>query len=48
MYYGDKKLAGILMENNPYKGNQFVLIGVGVNFQLVDKHEIDASWVDLI
>ena len=35
------------MENNSYKGNQFVLIGVGVNFQLVDKHEIETSWVDL-
>lgn len=47
VYFGDKKLAGILMENNSYKGNQFVLIGVGVNFQLVDKHEIETSWVDL-
>lgn len=47
IYYGDKKLAGILMENNHYKKNQLVLIGVGINYQLVEKHEIDAPWIDL-
>ena len=47
IYYGDKKLAGILMENTHYKSNQLVLIGVGINYQLVDTNEIDALWVDL-
>ena len=47
IYYGDKKLAGILMENTHYKSNQLVLVGVGVNFQLVDTNEIDEPWVDL-
>ena len=47
IYFADKKLAGILMENNAYKGKQYVLIGVGVNFKLLDKIEIDAPWTDL-
>ena len=47
IYYGDKKLAGILMENTHYKSNQLVLIGVGINYQLVDTNEIDEPWVDL-
>ena len=47
IYYGDKKLAGILMENTHYKSNQLVLIGVGINYKLVDTNEIDALWVDL-
>ena len=47
IYYGDKKLAGILMENTHYKSNQLVLVGVGINYQLVDTNEIDALWVDL-
>jgi len=47
IYFADKKLAGILMENNVYKGKQYVLIGVGVNFKLLDKIEIDAPWTDL-
>ena len=47
IYHSGEKLAGILIENNIYKGNQLVLIGVGVNFQLVDKHDIETSWVDL-
>ena len=47
IYYGDKKLAGILMENTHYKSNQMVLVGVGINYQLVDTNEIDEPWVDL-
>ena len=47
IYYGDKKLAGILMENTHYKSNQLVLVGVGINYQLDDTNEIDALWVDL-
>ena len=47
IYYGDKKLAGILMENTHYKSNQLVLVGVGINYQLVDTNEIDELWVDL-
>ncbi|WP_435189334.1 biotin--[acetyl-CoA-carboxylase] ligase [Pseudothioglobus sp. nBUS_23] len=47
IYYEDKKLAGILMENNIHNGKQYVLIGVGVNFKLSNKIVIDAPWVDL-
>ena len=47
IYFEDKKLAGILMENNHYKGKQYVLIGVGINFQLIDKIDIDTPWIDL-
>jgi len=47
IYFGDKKLAGILMENSFYDNKQYVLIGVGVNFKLMDKLEIDAPWTDL-
>lgn len=47
IYYADKKLAGILMENKVSKGKQFVLIGVGVNYKLLDKIEIDVPWIDL-
>ena len=47
IYFEDKKLAGILMENNHYKGIQYVLIGVGINFQLIDQIDIDTPWIDL-
>ena len=47
IYFEDKKLAGILMENNHYKGIQYVLIGVGINFHLVDQIDIDIPWIDL-
>jgi len=47
VYFGDKKLAGILMENSFYKGKQYVLIGVGVNYQLGEKMDIDTPWTDL-
>jgi len=47
VYFGDKKLAGILMENSFYKGIQYVLIGVGVNYQLGEKMYIDKPWTDL-
>ena len=47
IYFKDKKLAGILMENTLHKANQYVLVGVGVNFKLQAKIEIDAPWTDL-
>ena len=47
IYFGDKKLAGILMENNIYKNKQFVVTGVGINYQLLDHDEIDTPWTDL-
>ncbi len=47
VYFGDKKLAGILMENSFYKGRQYVLIGVGVNYQLGEKMDINTPWTDL-
>jgi len=47
VYFKTKKLAGILMENNIHKGVQYVVIGVGVNYQLDEKINIDAPWTDL-
>ncbi len=38
VYYKNNKLAGILMENNIHKGAQYVVIGVGVNYQLDQKN----------
>ena len=35
------------MENNIHKGVQYVVIGVGVNYQLDKKINIDAPWTDL-
>ena len=47
VYYGNNKLAGILMENNIHKGAQYVVIGVGVNYQLDHNINIDIPWTDL-
>ncbi|MEC7595928.1 MAG: biotin--[acetyl-CoA-carboxylase] ligase [Pseudomonadota bacterium] len=47
VYFGAKKLAGVLIENSFYKGKQYVLIGVGVNYQLGEKMDIDKPWTDL-
>jgi len=35
------------LENSFYKGMQYVLIGVGVNYQLGEKMDIDTPWTDL-
>ena len=35
------------MENNIHKGNQYVVIGVGFNYQLDHKINIDTPWTDL-
>ncbi len=47
VYYGNKKLAGILIENNIHKGVQYVVIGVGINYQLDHKINIATPWTDL-
>jgi BirA family transcriptional regulator, biotin operon repressor / biotin---[acetyl-CoA-carboxylase] ligase len=47
VYYGNKKLAGILTENNIHKRSQYVVIGVGVNYDLEHKINIDTPWIDL-
>jgi len=47
VYFRNKKLAGILMENNIHKGHQYVVIGVGFNYQLDHKINIDTPWTDL-
>ena len=47
IYFDNKKLAGILMENSINHDRQYVLIGVGVNFKLLDSAEIDVPWTDL-
>ena len=47
VYFENQKLAGILMENNIHKGVQYLVIGVGVNYQLDHKINIDTPWTDL-
>ena len=47
VYFEDKKMADILMENTHYMGLQYLLIGVGINFKLVDQIDIDSPWIDL-
>ena len=47
VYFENQKLAGILMENNIHKGVQYLVIGVGVNYQLNHTINIDTPWTDL-
>tara|TARA_B100000497_G_scaffold114113_1_gene136457 strand:+ start:688 stop:1443 length:756 start_codon:yes stop_codon:yes gene_type:complete len=47
VYFENQKLAGILMENNIHKGLQYLVIGVGVNYQLNHTINIDTPWTDL-
>ena len=47
VYFGNQKLAGILMENKIHIGTQYVVIGVGVNYQFDQKINIDSPWTDL-
>lgn len=47
IYYQDKKLAGILIENTVVGNMQLVVVGLGLNLKMQDGFDIDALWVDI-
>ena len=47
IYFDNKKLAGILLENQTHSSNQVVVIGVGVNYALNEDMVCETPWVDL-
>jgi BirA family biotin operon repressor/biotin-[acetyl-CoA-carboxylase] ligase len=47
IYFGDKKLSGILLENQLHGDRQSVVIGVGVNYALGENLDCETPWVDL-
>ncbi|HIF88323.1 MAG TPA: biotin--[acetyl-CoA-carboxylase] ligase [Candidatus Thioglobus sp.] len=47
IYFGDKKLSGILLENQLHGDKQSVVIGVGVNYALGANLGCETPWVDL-
>ena len=47
IYFKSKKIAGILLENQIQLDNQFVVIGVGVNYNLNQNFNCEIPWTDL-
>ena len=47
IYYEDKKLSGILLENQLHGDKQSVVIGVGVNYALGENFDCETPWIDL-
>jgi BirA family biotin operon repressor/biotin-[acetyl-CoA-carboxylase] ligase len=47
IYFEDKKLAGILLENQMQSKNQSVVIGVGINYALDQSMVCEIPWTDL-
>jgi len=47
IYFKGKKIAGILLENQIQLDNQFVIIGVGVNYNLNQNFNCEIPWIDL-
>ena len=47
IYFKGKKIAGILLENQIQLDNQFVVIGVGVNYNLNQNFNCEIPWTDL-
>ena len=47
IYFENKKLAGILLENQMQSGNQSVVIGVGINYALDQSMTFEIPWTDL-
>ncbi|SFV64764.1 Biotin operon repressor / Biotin-protein ligase [hydrothermal vent metagenome] len=47
IYYKDKKLAGILLENIVQNQQQSLVIGFGVNINLAKDFSNDFDWIDL-
>ncbi len=47
VFFDNKKLAGILIENSVQNSTQSVVIGLGLNHHLDDDFECETPWVDL-
>jgi len=47
IYFENKKLAGILLENQTQSGNQSVVIGVGINYSIDQSMMFEIPWTDL-
>jgi len=47
IYFENKKLAGILLENQMQSGNQSVVIGVGINYSIDKAMIFQIPWTDL-
>ena len=47
IYFKGKKIAGILLENQIELGYQFVIIGVGINYNLSQNFNCEVPWTDL-
>ena len=47
IYFDDKKLSGILLENQLHGDRQSVVIGVGVNYALGENFDCETPWIDL-
>jgi len=47
IFYEDKKLAGILIENSAQGQYQSVVVGLGLNYNLNQTFECDSPWIDL-
>ena len=47
IYFENKKLAGVLLENKMQSGNQSVVIGVGLNYSIDQSMIFEIPWTDL-
>jgi len=47
IYFENKKLAGVLLENQMQSGNQSVVIGVGINYSIDQSMVFEIPWTDL-
>ena len=47
IYFENKKLAGVLLENQMQSGNQSVVIGVGINYSIDEAMIFEIPWTDL-
>jgi len=47
IYFDNKKLAGVLLENQIQSGNQSVVIGVGINYSIDKSMIFEIPWTDL-
>ena len=47
IYFENKKLAGVLLENQMQSGNQSVVIGVGINYSIDQSMVFEIPWADL-
>lgn len=47
IYFEDKKLAGILIENSLQNNNQSAVIGLGINHHIVNSLDCQTPWIDI-